>query len=50
MKNDDNAAAIRAMLFAGLRAALLWYQAGGNQLNLLIGKSKYLKTIDQILA
>lgn len=49
LKNDANAAAIRAMLFAGLRSALLWYQAGGNQLNLLLGKSKYLNTIDQIL-
>ena len=49
LKDDDNAAAIRAMLFAGLRAALLWYQAGGNQLNLLIGKSKYLSTIDDLL-
>lgn len=49
LKVDANAAAIRSMLFAGLRAALLWYQAGGNQLNLLLGKSKYLSTIDQIL-
>jgi len=46
---NTNASAIRAMLFAGLRAALLWYQAGGNQLNLLLGKSKYLHTIDQML-
>ena len=50
LKNDANAAAIRAMLFASLRAALLWYQAGGSQLNLLLGKSKYLSTIDQILS
>jgi high frequency lysogenization protein len=49
LKDDTNAATIRAMLFAGLRSALLWYQAGGNQLNLLLGKSKYLNTIDQIL-
>ncbi len=49
LKDDANAAAIRAMLFTGLRAALLWYQAGGSQLNLLLGKSKYLKTINQIL-
>ena len=49
LKDDANAAAIRAMLFAGLRCALLWYQAGGNQLNLLIGKSKYLSSINQML-
>lgn len=47
---EKNAATIRAMLFTGLRACLLWYQAGGNQINLLLGKSKYLKTIDQLLA
>jgi CII-binding regulator of phage lambda lysogenization HflD len=37
------------MLFAGLRSALLWYQAGGSQINLLLGKSKYLNTINQML-
>jgi high frequency lysogenization protein len=49
LKNDANAAVIRAMLFAGLRSALLWYQAGGSQINLLLGKSKYLNTINQML-
>ncbi len=49
LKEDANAAAIRAMLFAGLRSAMLWYQAGGNQLNLLLGKSKYLNTINHML-
>ena len=49
LKDDANAAMIRTMLFAGLRSALLWYQAGGNQLNLLLGKSKYLNTINKIL-
>ncbi len=49
LKNDDNAAAIRAMLFSGLRAALLWHQAGGTQLNLLLGKSRYLGAIDEML-
>ena len=50
LNNPDNAATIRTLLLAGLRSALLWYQAGGTQLNLLLGKSKYLKTIDQMLA
>ena len=49
LNKEDNAAAIRTLLFAGLRASLLWYQAGGSQVNLLFGKSKYLKTIDQML-
>ena len=47
---EKNAATIRALLFSGLRACLLWYQAGGNQINLLLGKGKYLNTIDQMLA
>lgn len=46
---DKNAAVIRSMLFTGLRSCLLWYQAGGSQVNLLLGKSKFLTTIDQIL-
>lgn len=49
LNNNDNAAAIRTLLLAGLRSALLWYQAGGSQMNLLLGKAKYLKTIDQML-
>tara|TARA_R110002049_G_scaffold2743_3_gene21036 strand:+ start:85641 stop:86258 length:618 start_codon:yes stop_codon:yes gene_type:complete len=49
LQSDANAATIRAMLFAGIRSALLWYQAGGSQLNLLLGKSKYLNTINQML-
>ena len=46
---EKNAATIRALLLASIRAALLWYQAGGNQVNLLLGKSKYLKAIKHIL-
>ncbi len=49
LNNTDNAAAIRTLLFAGLRSAVLWYQAGGSQLNLLLGKQKYLQTIGQML-
>ena len=50
LNNANHAAAIRTLLLAGLRGALLWYQAGGSQLGLLLGKGKYLKTIDQMLA
>ncbi len=50
LDNQENAAAIRALLLAGLRAIILWYQAGGNQLNLLTGKSRYLQQIDKLLA
>ena len=50
LDNQENAAAIRALLLAGLRAVVLWYQAGGSQLNLLTGKSRYLRHIDKLLA
>ena len=48
LNNNENAALIRSLLLAGLRSAMLWYQAGGSQLNLLLGKKKYLQTIDEL--
>ena len=50
LDNKQNAAVIRTLLLAGLRAVILWYQAGGSQLNLLTGKSRYLRQIDKLLA
>ena len=49
LQPEKNAAAIRALLLAGLRSCLLWYQAGGYQFNLLLGKNRYLATIDHLL-
>ena len=49
LSNDNNAAFIRTLLLAGLRSALLWRQAGGTHFDLLLCKSKYLSTIDQLL-
>jgi high frequency lysogenization protein len=34
----DNSARIRALLMAGIRACVLWRQAGGNRFNLLFGR------------
>ena len=48
LNNSDNAAIIRTLLFSGLRSAILWYQAGGSQLNLLLGKKKYLQAINKL--
>ncbi len=48
LNNADNAAIIRTLLFSGLRSAVLWYQAGGSELNLLLGKKKYLQTIGEL--
>ncbi len=36
----DNAAKIRALLLAGVRASLLWRQAGGNRWKLLLERGK----------
>ena len=49
LQPEKSAAAIRALLLTALRGCLLWYQAGGNQMNLLLGKSKYLNAIEQML-
>jgi high frequency lysogenization protein len=49
LSEPENAAIIRSLLFAGLRAIILWHQAGGGQINLLLGKAKYLQTIQQLL-
>lgn len=49
LSNQDHASTIRSLLFAGLRSTILWHQAGGTQLNILLGKGKYLQTIEQLL-
>lgn len=36
----ENAARIRALLLAGVRAAVLWRQAGGTRWNLIFGRNK----------
>lgn len=40
LSNPDNAARIRALLLAGIRAAVLWRQAGGSRWNLIFGRNK----------
>jgi high frequency lysogenization protein len=41
LQNPDNSARIRALLFAAIRACVLWRQAGGNRLQLLFGRGVY---------
>jgi high frequency lysogenization protein len=50
LSNPDNASRIRTLLLAGIRAALLWRQAGGNRWRLLFERSAMIKEIDSILA
>ena len=54
LANPKNASRIRALLLAGVRAALLWRQAGGNRWKLLLERGKLQKQansyLDQIKA
>ncbi|MCL4113071.1 UNVERIFIED_CONTAM: hypothetical protein GTU68_049993 [Idotea baltica] len=50
LANPKNAAKIRALLLAGVRAALLWRQAGGNRWKLLFERGKLQKQADQFLS
>lgn len=47
--NTDNAAKIRALLLAGIRAALLWRQAGGGRWKLLFERGKMQRQADSFL-
>jgi len=44
LPNDDNAAKIRALLLAGIRAAVLWQQLGGSRWKLFWSRRKYVAT------
>ncbi len=50
LANPKNAANIRALLLAGIRAALLWRQAGGNRWKLLLERGKLQKQADTFLS
>jgi len=49
LANPGNASKIRALLLAGIRAALLWRQAGGNRWKLLLERGKLQKQADAFL-
>jgi len=49
LANPKNAAKIRALLLAGIRAALLWRQAGGSRWKLLWERGKLQKQADNFL-
>ena len=40
--NGDNAARVRTLLLAGIRAAVLWRQLGGSKWKLLISRKRYV--------
>ena len=45
----NNTYKVRAMLFSGIRSAVLWRQLGGTRMGLLFGRRKLLNTVNQIL-
>lgn len=49
LANPNNASKIRALLLAGVRAALLWRQAGGNRWKLLLERGKLQKQANSFL-
>ena len=48
LQENGNAASIRALLLASIRALVLWSQAGGTQWSLIFSKRKYLNHIKAI--
>ena len=49
LANPKNAAKIRTLLLAGIRAALLWRQAGGSRWKLLLERRKLQRQADSFL-
>jgi len=49
LSNSDNTSRIRALLFAGIRAAVLWHQRGGSRLKLIFFRKKYVEQSADIL-
>lgn len=50
LNNPDNASRIRAVLLSGIRAAVLWHQAGGNRWRMMLERNAMLDEIDSLLA
>lgn len=50
LANPDNANRIRALLLAGIRAAVLWRQAGGNRWRLLLRRGSFADEATRLLA
>ncbi len=50
LSNDSNANKVRALLFSGIRAAVLWRQCNGSRWHILFGRKKYLNECRLLLA
>lgn len=49
LTHSDNTSKIRTLLFAGIRAAVLWKQLGGSRLKLVFSRKKYIQQAQTIL-
>jgi high frequency lysogenization protein len=49
LRQSSNTQKVRALLFAGIRAAYLWRQHKGGHFRLLFGRKKLLRDIEQLL-
>lgn len=50
LQNPDTANRVRALLLAGMRAAVLWSQSGGGRLQLLFKRKAFLTETQRLLA
>ncbi|OBS10746.1 high frequency lysogenization protein HflD [Acidihalobacter prosperus] len=50
LSNENVASRIRVLLLAGIRAAVLWRQAGGTRLRLLFARKPLLREAERLLA
>ena len=48
LQNNENAARIRALLLAGIRAAMLWRQVGGKRWHLIFFRSRVGDSIERL--
>ncbi len=48
LQDEDNAARIRGLFLAGVRAAFLWHQMGGRRWRLLFQRKAHLDTLNSI--
>jgi high frequency lysogenization protein len=49
LQNNHNANKVRALLLAGIRAAILWRQVGGRRWHLLFNRKRYIKDAQGLL-
>ncbi|MBZ2187809.1 high frequency lysogenization protein HflD [Alcanivorax sp. JB21] len=49
LRNEDNAARIRATFLTGVRAGFLWHQAGGRRWHLVFRRARLLAAVDAVL-